>query len=286
MLALLAGAPGGETTLIGLTPLGAGLGAAAGERLTGPLSALWYAVFVVPLFLFCPDVPARSKLGPAMRTGLATLAATLRRLRDHRQVLRFLLARMLYQDGLNALILFGGIYASGVFGWSTTEIGIFGILLAAFGAVGAWLGGRADDRFGARTVVLVSVAALALLSVGLLSVTSDTLLFVVPAAPGGEGLFTSAPERLYLVFGALVGVFFGPAQAASRTILVRLAPPEHMTAFFGLYALTGKLTAFLAPLAVGIVTGISGSQRVGISVIVLFLVGGWALLRTVRVPAE
>ncbi len=286
VLGLLTTMPGSERTLLGLPPLGAGLGAAAGERLTGPLSALWYVVFVAPLFLFCPDVPRRQALAPAARAGIAVLGGTLKRLPAHGQVLRFLLSRMLYQDGLNALLLFGGIYAAGTFGWAPTEVGLFGILLAATGAVGAWLGGRADDRFGPKTVVVTSVAALAVLSVGLLSVDAGTIFFVVPAAPGTGGLFASAPEKAYLAMGALVGVFFGPAQAASRTILVRLAPPENMTEFFGLYALTGKLTAFLAPLAVGALTAISGSQRVGISAIVAFLVGGLALLQTVRVPAR
>lgn len=286
VLGFLTPMPDSDRTLLGFAPLGSGLAPAAGERLTGPLSAIWYVVFVAPLFLFCPDVPSRARLGPAARQGLVVLRRTLGSLGRHRDMLRFLVARMLYQDGLNALVLFGGIYAAGTFGWTTSEVGMFGILLAACGAVGAWLGGRADDRFGSKRVVAVSVAALAILSVGLLSVEEGRIFFVVPAEPGGEGLFASAPERLYLLFGAFVGVFFGPAQAASRTVLVKLAPRENMTEFFGLYALTGKLTAFLAPLAVGAVTAISGSQRVGISVIVVFLVAGLALLAAVRVPEE
>ncbi|ESR26407.1 Major facilitator superfamily MFS_1 [Lutibaculum baratangense AMV1] len=284
VLGLMTPMPGSDLTMLGVQPLVSHLAPAAGERLTGPLSALWYVVFVVPLFLFCPDVPSRSRLAPAVRSGLRELRRTLARLPSHRQVLKFFVARMLYQDGLNALVLFGGIYATGTFGWTTAEVGVFGILLAACGGIGAWAGGRADDRFGPKRVVAVSVAGLAIVSVGLLSVDAETVLFVIPAGGGGEGLFASTPERLYLLLGIFVGLFFGPAQAASRTILVRLAPRESMTEFFGLYALTGKLTAFLGPLAVGLLTAASGSQRVGISVVVVFLVAGLAVLATVRVP--
>lgn len=284
VLGFLTSMPGSDQTLLGLRSPVAGLAPAAGERLTGPLSALWYVVFVTPLFLFCPDVPRRSDFRPAIRSGLAVLGQTLRNLRHHGTILRFLIARMLYQDGLNALGLFGGIYAATVFGWATIEVGIFGVLLVASGALGAWLGGLADDRYGPKTVVGVAVAGLTLIAFGLLSIERDAILFVVPAQAGGDGLFASTPERFCLALGALLGMFFGPAQAASRTILVKLAPQENITEFFGLYALTGKLTAFLAPLSVALVTAISGSQRIGISAIVVFLVGGLALLQTVRVP--
>ena len=169
VLALLVPAPGGERTLIGIAPV-FGLDPAAGEpaRATGPLAAIWYVVFALPLFLWTPDAPRRPA-ARALRAGLADLAATLRQLRRHRSLLAYLIASMVYRDALAGLFTFGGIYAAGVLGWGAFQLGLFGIVAAGVGAVGAWIGGRADRAFGPRPVivasiwVLIAVGAVALL---------------------------------------------------------------------------------------------------------------------------
>src|SRR5690606_17850646 len=130
VVALLSASPETGKTLIGVDPL-FGLDPTKGEdaRATGPLSALWYLVFVLPLFLFTPDAPKAMPLGNAVKAGLQDLANTFAEARKRVGIVRFLVARMIYQDGVNALLALGGAFAAVLFGWSITEVGIFGIIL-------------------------------------------------------------------------------------------------------------------------------------------------------------
>lgn len=264
-----------------------GLGSAQAEagRLVGPLTAIWFVIFALPLFLFTPDQPATGhNFGVALRTGMARLRATLTHARDYRNIGLFLIARMTYQDGLAAVFSFGGIYAAGLFGWDVMTLGLFGITLVIFSAIGAFAGGWADDRFGARLTVLVSVAGLLVATVGALSVAPDRILFVIAVPPpeAGAAPFASMAERAYICFGAMFGIFGGPAQAASRSLMARLAPHGMAAEFFGLFALSGKATSFLAPLAIGVTTGLLNDQRSGMLVILFFLALGFLLLLPVR----
>jgi UMF1 family MFS transporter len=274
-LGFLVGDPATGKTLLGTRPvLGLDPAAFEGDRASGPFTALWYLVFVLPLFLFTPDRPRRRGAGAAARP----------RPPRHANAARYLAANMIYTDGLVALFAFGGIYAAGTFGWTSIELGLFGILLTVTGTLGAVLGGRLDDRFGPKRVVLGALCVLIVASLGILSVDANHILFVVPATPpaADDGLFAAAGEEAYLVLGALIGAVAGPLQAASRTLLVKVSPRDRMTQFFGLYALTGKVTSFVGPLAVGALTALSGSQRIGISILVLFFAAGGLVLLGVR----
>ena len=285
-LAFLAASPQTGRTLAGFMPLfGLDASMSEGDRATGPLSALWFIVFVLPLFLFTPDGKKAMNLGPAIRVGLRNFAATVREIRHHANSVIFLLANMIYANGLGALFAFGGIYAAGSFGWTTIEIGVFGILITIAASAGALTGGWLDDKFGSKTVVLAALAILTAMSVAILSVDRDTVFFAFPAQPAlrGAGLFTSLPEQLYVVFGAIIGIAAGPLQASSRTLLARLAPSHQIGEFYGLFALSGKLTSFAGPLAVATVTAATASQKAGISVLVGFFAVGAVLLAFVRV---
>jgi UMF1 family MFS transporter len=285
-LGFLAADPVSGKTLLGMTPLfGLDPAMREGDRASGPFSAIWFVVFVLPLFLFTPDQPRKLAVGVAVRRGLATLANTLRRLPQQRDTALFLLANMIYADGLVALFAFGGIYAAGTFGWRTIEIGIFGILLTITGAIGAYVGGRLDDRFGPKPVILASLAILIVVGVGILSIGRDYVAFAIPVAPPvpGGGLYGSAAERAYVLLGLLIGLAAGPLQAASRTLLVRLAPRDLVTQHFGLLALSGKVTSFLGPLLVATVTAALASQKAGMAVLIAFFAVGAALLSRVRV---
>ena len=195
----------------------------------------------------------------------------------------FLLANMIYTDGLVSLFAFGGIYAAGTFGWNTIQIGSFGIILAIAGTLGAWLGGKLDDLLGPKTVIAGSMSMLLLAIVAILLVGKDHVFFVkvAPPSPGGA-LFASAAERAYLVLGCLIGAAGGPLQAASRSLLIRIAPRDRIAQYFGLFALTGKVTSFIGPLLIGIITALTQSQKAGMAVLVLFFVTGLALLARVR----
>ena len=227
-------------------------------RATAPLVALWFAVFSVPLFLFTPDRPA-SKLSfsEATRTGLRHLAGIVGTLRSEPQILRFLLAHMLYTDGLVTLFAFGGIYAAAEFGMEPADILVFGIVLnvaAGAGAAGfAWV----DDAIGSKRTIMLALACLIL---------------------SGAGLVLARADWLFWTLGAILGLFVGPAQAAGRSLMARLAPAGIETEMFGLYALAGKATAFSGPLVLGLVVQLTGSQRAGMASVIFFLLCGLVIL--------
>jgi len=280
----------GETgkTMIGLPPvLPLNSLAHEGERLIGPFSALWYAIFVLPLFMFTPDSgTGKSVNGPgsAVSRGLGQLRETLVHVRRYGNIVRFLAARMLYADGLGAIFVFGGLYAASLFSWSALELGLFGIVITVTAAIGAFIGGPLDDRFGARTVIIWGLLGLMVACAGVLSVDGTRIFYVVNTAPANaaDGVFSSVGERVYLAFAAGIGLVSGPIQASSRSLLARLTPPDMATEFFGLFAFSGKVTAFAAPLTVSVVTALTGDQRLGIASIAIYLVLGLGLLLSVK----
>ena len=289
-LALVAGLlvadPHSGKTLLGLPPI-VPLDAATreGDRLVGPFSALWYLVFVIPLFLFTPDRAAKPVETRAVRAGLAQLARSVKELvRHHGQIALFLLARMLYADGLGAVFAFGGIYAATVFGWGAVELGLFGIILTIAGTFVAVIGGLLDDRAGSKRVIALTLLLFIAASIGVLSVDREHVLFVLPVAPKlpGSAPFSSVGEQVYLAFAVLIGLASGPIQASSRTLLARMCPPGKVTEFFGFFSFSGKITAFAAPLMIGVVTHATGSQRIGIATSLGFLIAGLLLLLPVK----
>ena len=284
VLGFLAADPGTGRTLFGFMPLfGLDPVAHQGDRITGPLTAIWFIIFVMPMFIFTPDYPAKLPVRAALREGLAELRQTLGELPKQRSIAAFLLANMIYTDGLVSLFAFGGIYAAGTFGWNTIQIGTFGILLAIAGTFGAWLGGQLDDRLGPKRVIAGSMTILLFSIVAILLVNKDSIFFiaVAPPVPGGA-LFAASAERAYLLLGCLIGAAGGPLQAASRTLLIRMAPKDRIAQYFGLFALTGKVTSFIGPLLIGLITAVTESQKAGMAVLVLFFVAGLVLLRRVR----
>ena len=254
------------------------------NRIVGPISSLWFLIFIIPLFLFTPDHGRKRKpLVQAAREGMTTLRQTLIHVRQYRNIIRFLIARMLYADGLSAIFAFGGIYGAGTFGWKITTLGMMGILLSLFGIVGAFAGGVIDDWLGSKRTIFLSLSGLIIGTIGAFSITPDTAFFVIPLEPGtSEGLFSSPAEQIYLAFVSLIGLCGGPLQAASRTMLARIAPMNMMTEFYGLYALSGKATAFLAPFAIALMTAFFESQRVGFAPVILFLIAGFWILIPVK----
>lgn len=248
-------------------PFGLVKSAAEHVRISAPFSALWYGAFALPLFFLFGEPPrARLALGAAVRRGVGDLWATIVDLwtSDRRHVLWFLIAQMIYTDGLTTLFAFGGIYAAGTFGMTFSEVIAFGIALNVTAAVGALAFAWIDDWIGPRRTVALSLAAIIGLSVVVLLIHSKIWFWVVALA---------------------LGIFVGPAQAASRSLIARVAPETHRTQMFGLFALSGRVTAFLGPAVLATATSAFESQRAGMATIVLFFMTGLALL-LLKVPAE
>ena len=245
-----------------------GLDAAIAEpvRAVAPMVALWFAVFSLPLFLLAPDRPGRGvSIAVAAGDGLRELWQTLRQVRHNANIARFLLARLLYIDGLNTLFAFGGIYAAGSFGMDMGEIIRFGIALNVTAGAGAAAFAWIDDWIGARRTILIALCGVVVFGIPLLIVESKAAFWAL-ALP--------------------LGIFMGPAQAASRSLMVRLAPPQKMTEMFGLFALSGKITAFLGPALLAWATLAFSSQRAGMATVIVFVAAGAAVLLTVKEPVS
>jgi UMF1 family MFS transporter len=289
VVAFLAGSPDTGKTMFGLDPL-FGLDPAKGEdaRITGPLAAVWYLVFVLPMFLFTPDAARGLPIRKAVREGLAELRDTVLEARKRTGILRFLVARMIYQDGVNALLALGGTFAAVMFSWSITEIGLFGIILNVVAIFGCLAASRLDTVFGSKWVVLTALVMLTVATVGIVSTGPGfTLLGLVPLPTADSGgLFGTAAEKAYIGYGLLIGLAFGPVQASSRSYLARSVTAEEAGRYFGIYALAGRATSFTAPFTVATVTKLTGSAPAGMAVIAVFLLAGLAILLPTPYPAD
>lgn len=289
VVALLAGNPDTGKTIIGIDPL-FGLDPAKGEdaRVTGPISALWYFVFLLPMFLFTPDRSDGLPVGPAVRSGIAQLRSTIGELRERKGILRFLVARMIYQDGVNGLLALGGTFAAGMFAWQTMELGVYGIILNVVAIGGCLYAGRLDGKVGSKAVVVLSLICLTTATIGIVSTGPGFTLFgLIPlSTEDSGGLFGTAAEKAYILFGLLVGIAFGPVQASARSYLARSVSPLEAGRYFGIYALSGRATSFAAPLSVGLVTSVTGSARWGMATLIVFLVVGLLILLRTPYPAH
>jgi UMF1 family MFS transporter len=269
MLGFFAESAATGKTMLGIDPvLGLDADAREGTRFVGPFTALWYVIFIVPFFLWVRDPKIAAPPAGAMSKALSGLARTVRTLPQSPSLFAYLGSSMLYRDALNGIYFFGGIYAAGVLGWSVIDTGIFGIIAILSGAVFAWIGGYADDAFSPKPVIKICILALTLVAICTVFISRDSV-FGMDVAENSR-----LPDILFYVLGAVIGAAGGVIQSASRSMMVRQARPDRMTEAFGLYALAGKATSFIAPLSIGAVTAMSGSQQIGVTpLIVLFLIG-------------
>jgi UMF1 family MFS transporter len=236
-------------------------------RATNLVVAVWFAVFTIPMLLWVHEDKSRiTRGGGIVAASFAQLLRTFHELRRHRQTVRFLLARLLFNDGLVTIWAFGGIYAAGTFGFAlegvpwTQSLIVFGIVLNLAAGLGAIAMGHLDDVIGGKRTIIISLIGLMVATLLAMMATSITMFWVA---------------------GLLIGVFAGPNQSASRSLMARFIPHDMENEFFGFFAFSGKLTAFLGPALLGQLTLWSGSQRVGVSVVIGLFIAGMAVLLTV-----
>jgi len=234
-------------------------------RATNLLVAIWFVVFSLPLVFFVHDRKPVVRSRGVVAGAFSQLAGTFREVRRHRETLKFLIARLVYNDGLVTIFAFGGIYAAGTFGFSDTQVLIFGIVINLAAGVGALLMGYVDDWLGAKRTILISLLGLIVASI--------------------IGVFAENATWFW-VAGVAIGIFSGPNQSASRSLMGRYVPPGMENEFFGFFAFSGKLTAFIGPFLLGLVTGISQSQRVGMTVVIMMFMLGLMLLIAVKDPSQ
>ncbi len=229
-------------------------------RATCLLAAMWYLVFALPLFLFVPDRPKIPHRRGIITEALQNLWHTLKSLfQKDRNMGLFLIASAVYRDGLNTLFTVGGLYAAGTFGMEFTEILIFAIGLNVTSGIGAFAFAYMDDHKGAKPTIVVSLLALIALGIAI-TVIDD--------------------KRTFMILALALGLFIGPVQSSSRSLMARLSTKETSTEMFGLYAMTGKSIAFTGPLMFAFVTQLTDSQRWGIATIIgLWLIGLLLLLK-------
>ena len=233
-------------------------------RIIGPLVALWVLIFCLPLFIFTNDEP-REKIAfkLALSVGLNNLYQTLKYWKNKASIFRFLIARMIYADGLSTLFAFGGVFAAGVWGFTFEELLILGIsmnIVAGFGAIFAAI---FEPKIGSKNTIITSLFFLILFGLAVLIVEQKSLFWLS-------------------ILG--LGLFVGPVQSASRSLMAQLSPIYARAEMFGLYAVSGKATAFLGPALLSWTTVFFSSQRAGMATILVFFCVGLFLLFFVREP--
>ncbi len=275
MLLLFVEQPNGKT-LIGMDPM-FGMDAAnqEGTRFVGPFTAGWFILFMVPYFLWVRDDPDSNKTG-SLGEALRLLGKLVSDLRHRVSLATYLGSSMFYRDALNGLYSFGGVYARLVLEWDLIKIGVFGIVSVLASAIFAWIGGKLDKKYGPKPVILVTIWVLIFVCVTVVSMDRTQVYGI--SLPEGSGL----PDLVFFGCGVLIGGMGGILQSASRSLMVRHTDPKAPVESFGLYGLSGRATAFAAPLLIGIATTVTGSARLGVSPIILLFILGLFLMRWVK----
>ena len=274
---------GNGVTILGRPPaLGLNPDLREGTRAIGPLTAIWFAFFMIPFFLYVRSPPTKSpKPSIHLFTAIMMVLDTIQKLRENRSLFTYFVSSMFYRDALNGIYSFGGIYAYGVLGWSVTDIGVFGILALISGALFSWVGGIADSKFGSKKVIQLSIFTLIATTFSIVMITPDSIFGITFSRNEILGTLSRSDCAFYFC-GIILGAAGGIVQSASRTMLVFQADRSKITEAFGLYAFSGKATAFLAPLLVSLFTYVFQSQRIGVLPIIGLFVIGLILLTLVN----
>ena len=267
----------GETFLIGLDP-GFGLldpEAREGTRAVGPLIAIWFIIFMVPYFIWVREDKTLKPQG-GFRQSMGALKLSLRGIVKRPSLFAFMGSQMFYRDALNGLYAFGGVYAVLVLEWGQTQLGVFGIIGGISAALGTWVSGKCDYKVGPLPVIHFHIMVLIIVSLCIIGMSRTHFYGIILV----EG--SNLPDILLYACGSAIGASGGGIYSASRSMMVRHADPSRPTEAFGLFALAGKATAFLAPLLIGTFTYFLNDTRLGFAPIVGLFILGMFLLRWVN----
>ena len=259
------------------------------ERVVAILSAIAMALGTLPLFLFTPDAPKSGiSIPKAFAAGASDLWGMLKTVGRYRDAVIYLLSRMLFVDGMNGVLFFAGVLAAGVMKWGPLELLAQGIILSIVAVFGGFVGRWLDERVGPKNALKIEIFMTMLTLAAILGMRPDRILYLwsydaAAHAPLWDGpVFTTLPNLVFLLLGFTNAIFITGQYASSRTALTRLTPPSQTGAFFGVFALSGVATAWLAPTLVNIGTSVTKSQQGGFATIILLLGLGLAGLFFVR----
>jgi UMF1 family MFS transporter len=232
------------------------------------MTAAWMAVFALPV-LIAPPPPADIVPEMTVKTGVfgayrklwSDVVAEWRR---DRNVVYYLVASAVFRDGLSGVFTFGAILGVTVYGISQATVLLFGVTACAVAAVGAVIGGLLDDHVGSKTVILFSLASMIALGLALLVLSGSTAFWVC---------------------GLLLCMFIGPTQSSARTLLLRITAHGKEGVVFGLYTMTGRAVAFLAPWMFFTFVDAFGTDRAGMGGLLVVLAAGFVAMLLVRAPA-
>ena len=267
----------GGKTFIGLDP-GFGIFDSSqreGTRAVGPLISLWFVIFMIPFFMWVKE-GSKPNIQGGFKQSMQELKASLLGMLKRPSLFSFMGAQMFYRDALNGLYAFGGVYAALVLDWGLTQLGIFGIIGGISAALVSWISGKFDKKLGPRPVIYFHIWVLIIVSLCIIGMSR--ISFYGMALPEGSSL----PDIIFYICGAAIGGSGGGIYAASRSMMVRHTNPARPTEAFGLFALAGKATAFLAPLLIGIFTYLLNDARLGFAPVIGLFILGLLLLRWVR----
>ena len=259
------------------------------ERVVVLIAAGLLVLGVLPLMLLTPDLPRTgTPLRRVITSSVGEISAMLRTVRQYRDAVTFLGVRMFFIDGMGAFLIYSGIYAMGVMRWSALEMFAYGLVLSLVGALGGIIGPKLDTAIGPRRALQIEIAAVLVGVTVLLGMSRDVIVYAWPydamhaAALWSGPVFGSLPDQIFVVTGAISSAFVCAHFASSRTMLTRITPPNQAGAFFGVYAMSGVATSWLAPTLVAIGTSVTASQKGGFAAILLLLIVGLVGLVFVR----
>jgi len=233
-------------------------------RLTYPVSALFFLIFSLPFFLFIKDSRRKiEKPESYFAIGIKRVWTTLTHLRHYKNLALFLLAYFFYIEGVNTVIFFSGNYAQTTLGFSTSELLVFFLTVQTTAIVGSVVLGIVADSIGQKKTIVISLFM--------------WLITVVLA-------YLVVDKTMFYAVGLIAGAAMGSSQSTSRSLMTKLTPPEKKTEFFGFYSFFGKSSAIIGPLVFGMVSFISGSQRLAIISLAFFFIVGLIILTKVKDP--
>ena len=239
-----------------------------GIRSINILVGVWFLVFSIPTFLFVKDRKSEKLQKHHIIDSVKSIKTTFKEVVKYKIILKFLIARLFFNDGLVTIFALGGIYAVDTLKFSFNEVMLLGIVLNISAGIGSFVFGYLEDKIGVKRVINISLLVL---------IGATLIAYLAPE--------TDFPKEMFWVAGVFIGLMVGPNQSCSRSLMSQLTPKEKQNEFFGFFALTGKATSFLGPLLFGFIT-LKYSQQIALWVVIVFFVIGLFLFNRINFKEE